>query len=164
MNAKGFDGSVNSKTTPRFVILVRACLAVYALLGGVSCSQKGPAASAPSPDVEVVRVEQKDVPIYGEWIGTLEGLVTAEIKAQVTGYLIKQNYVEGSFVRKGELLFEIDPRPFQASLDQARGSLRDLQGNWSRRRPNSSDPRRRSQSARPTKAELSSTWSAIPRS
>jgi membrane fusion protein (multidrug efflux system) len=71
----------------------------------------------------VVRVEQRDVPIYGEWIGTLEGLVNANIKAQVTGYLLKQNYLEGSFVKQGQLLFQIDPRPFQASLDQAQGQL-----------------------------------------
>jgi membrane fusion protein (multidrug efflux system) len=73
-------------------------------------------------------VEQKDVPIYGEWIGTLEGLVNADIRAQVSGYLIKQNYVEGSLVKQGQLLFEIDPRPFQASLDQVRGQLAQTTG------------------------------------
>jgi membrane fusion protein (multidrug efflux system) len=70
-----------------------------------------------------VQVEQRNVPIYSEWIGTLDGMVNAEIKAQVEGYLLSKNYVEGSFVRKGQLLFEIDPRPFQAALDQARGEL-----------------------------------------
>jgi len=70
-----------------------------------------------------VQVEQKDVPIYGEWIGTLDGMVNADIKAQVSGYLLKQDYTEGSFVRKGQLLFEIDPRPFQATVDQAQGQL-----------------------------------------
>ena len=79
-------------------------------------------ASAP-PDVEVVQVEQQDVPIYGEWIGTLDGLVNADVRAQVTGYLQKQGYQEGAFVRKGQLLFQIDPRPFQAALDQAQGQL-----------------------------------------
>jgi membrane fusion protein (multidrug efflux system) len=74
-----------------------------------------------SPDVEVAEVEQKDVPIYGEWIGTLDGLVNADVRAQVTGYILKQGYQEGAFVRKGQLLFEIDPRPFQAALDQAEG-------------------------------------------
>jgi membrane fusion protein (multidrug efflux system) len=73
--------------------------------------------------VEVAQAEQKDVPIYGEWIGTLDGLVNADVRAQVTGYLSKQSYQEGSFVRKGQLLFEIDPRPFQAALDQAEGQL-----------------------------------------
>src|ERR1700733_4094048 len=64
------------------------------------------AAKTTPPDVEVVTVEQKDIPIYREWIGTLDGYVNAAIKAQVTGYLLRQNYVEGSFVKKGQLLFE----------------------------------------------------------
>jgi RND family efflux transporter MFP subunit len=76
-----------------------------------------------SPDVQVVLVEQKDVPIYGEWIGTLDGFSNADVKAQVTGYLMRQGYQEGAFVKKGQLLFEIDPRPFQAALDQAQGQL-----------------------------------------
>jgi RND family efflux transporter MFP subunit len=77
----------------------------------------------PPPIVEVAPVEQKDVPIYGEWIGTLSGQVNADIKAQVTGYLLGRDYKEGSYVSKGQLLFEIDPRPFQAALDQAKGQL-----------------------------------------
>jgi RND family efflux transporter MFP subunit len=82
----------------------------------------------PPAEVEVVQVEQKDVPIYGEWIGTTDGMVNAEIRAQVSGYLLKQNYTEGSFVRKGQLLFEIDARPFQATLEQANGKLAQAQG------------------------------------
>ncbi|HET7105993.1 MAG TPA: efflux RND transporter periplasmic adaptor subunit [Candidatus Acidoferrum sp.] len=74
-------------------------------------------------EVEVVQVTQRDVPIYGEWIGTLDGLTNADVRAQVTGYLMKQAYQEGAFVKKGQLLFEIDPRPFQAALDQAEGQL-----------------------------------------
>jgi len=76
-----------------------------------------------TPDVEVVQVEQRDVPIYGEWIGTLDGLTNADVRAQVTGYIMKQGYQEGAFVKKGQLLFEIDPRPFQAALDQSEGQL-----------------------------------------
>ena len=76
-----------------------------------------------SPDVEVVRVQQKDIPIYGEWIGTLDGLVNADVRAQVSGYLLQQGYQEGAFVKKGQLLFQIDPRPFQAAVDQAQGQL-----------------------------------------
>ena len=68
-------------------------------------------------------MEQKDVPIYGEWIGTLDGFTNADVRAQVTGYLVKQGYQEGAFVKKGQLLFQIDPRPFQAALDQAEGQL-----------------------------------------
>jgi RND family efflux transporter MFP subunit len=75
------------------------------------------------PDVAVEQVEQKDVPIYGEWIGTLDGFVNADVRGQVTGYLLRQDYKEGDFVKTGELLFEIDPRPFQAALDQAEGQL-----------------------------------------
>src|SRR6266480_2064583 len=85
-------------------------------------------AAAPLPEVAVAEVEQKDVPIYSEWIGTLDGMVNAEIKAQVTGYLMSKNYTEGSFVRKGQLLFEIDPRPLQATLDQAKGDLAKAEG------------------------------------
>jgi RND family efflux transporter MFP subunit len=73
------------------------------------------------PEVAVAQVEQKDVPIYGEWIGTLDGFVNADVRGQVTGYLLRQVYQEGALVKKGQLLFEIDPRPFQAALDQAEG-------------------------------------------
>jgi membrane fusion protein (multidrug efflux system) len=73
--------------------------------------------------VEVAVVRQKDIPIEREWIGTLDGMVNAAVKAQVVGNLLTQNYAEGSFVRKGQLLFEIDPRPFQATVDQAEGQL-----------------------------------------
>jgi membrane fusion protein (multidrug efflux system) len=71
----------------------------------------------------VVRVAQADVPLTGEWVGTLDGYVNAQIQPQVGGYLIRQNYREGSTVSKGEVLFEIDPRPFQAAADQAQGQL-----------------------------------------
>jgi membrane fusion protein (multidrug efflux system) len=88
-----------------------------------------PAQAAPRPpDVEVVQVEQRDVPVYSEWIGTTEGMVSADIKSQVTGYLLRQNYQEGSLVKKGQLLFEIDPRPFQATLGQANGQVAQFQG------------------------------------
>jgi len=63
------------------------------------------------------------VPVQGEWIGTLEGYVNAQISPQVNGYLIRQDYHEGAFVKKGQVLFEIDPRPFQAVLDQAKAQL-----------------------------------------
>jgi RND family efflux transporter MFP subunit len=81
------------------------------------------AAQGGSPSVEVVQVEQKDVPIYGVWIGTLDGLVNADVRAQVSGYLMRQGYQEGGFVKQGQLLFQIDPRPFQAVLDQSQGQL-----------------------------------------
>ncbi len=87
----------------------------------------GEAARA-APEVEVANVEQKDIPVYREWVGTLDGLVNAAIRAQVTGYLMTQNYAEGSFVKKGQLLFEIDPRSLQAAADQARGQLAQANG------------------------------------
>jgi RND family efflux transporter MFP subunit len=92
------------------------------------CSKPTNGAAAPPTAVEVIAVEQRDVPIYSEWIGTLDGFVNADIKAQVTGYLLEQAYQEGSFVKKGQLLFQIDPRPFQAALDQARGQLAQAEG------------------------------------
>src|SRR5712672_2255269 len=103
-------------------------LALGVSLFSIGCGEKNPQAGNPAPvDVEVVQVAQKDIPIYGEWIGTLDGLVDADVKAQVTGYLLKQAYAEGSFVKKGQLLFEIDPRPFQAALDSANALLMEAQ-------------------------------------
>jgi RND family efflux transporter MFP subunit len=102
-------------------------LIVIALI--IAARSSKPAQAAPRPlDVEVVKVEQRDVPIYSEWIGTTDGMVNADIKAQVTGYLLRQDYKEGSFVKKGQLLFEIDSRPFQAALDQASGQVAQFQG------------------------------------
>ena len=83
------------------------------LLFGCGKEQKAP---PQAPIVEVVEVTQKDVPVYGEWVGSLDGAVNATIRAQVQGYLIKQNYTEGDFVKKDQVLFEIDPRPFQAAI------------------------------------------------
>jgi membrane fusion protein (multidrug efflux system) len=101
------------------------CLVLIGVIAAAMRPQKR-ALGAPAsvtPDVAVVQVEQEDVPIYGEWIGTLDGLVNADVRAQVTGYLQTQGYEEGGFVKKGQLLFQIDPRPFQAALDQAEGQL-----------------------------------------
>ncbi|HXP41960.1 MAG TPA: efflux RND transporter periplasmic adaptor subunit [Candidatus Acidoferrales bacterium] len=102
-----------------------ALVSAVILLNALGCSNGKVQASAPPPPpvVEVEPVIQKDVPVQGEWVGTLEGYVNAQIQPQVSGYLIRQDYHEGGFVRKGQLLFEIDPRPFQAVLDQAKGQL-----------------------------------------
>ena len=100
------------------------CLMVLGLIvGAIRPKHVAGAQPGAPPDVEVVQVEQKDVPIFHEWIGTLDGLTNADVRAQVSGYLLKQAYQEGAFVKKGQLLFEIDPRPFQAALDQAEGQL-----------------------------------------
>ncbi len=87
-----------------------------------ACSQKG-ASAPPPPVVEVAAVVQQDTPIYGEWVATLDGFVNAQIQPRVSGYIIRQNYKEGSVVNKGDVLFEIDPRPFKAALDQAKAQL-----------------------------------------
>jgi RND family efflux transporter MFP subunit len=108
---------------------------VAVLFVSVSCS-KSEQSQAQPPEVEVVQVEQKDVPIWKEWIGTLDGLWNAQIRPQVTGYLLRQTYKDGSFVKKDQLLFEIDPRTFQAALDQAKGQLANAEGQLAQMRAN----------------------------
>ena len=102
-----------------FTVLLLGCSLLF--LGGCS---GGKAASAPPPTVvEVATVVQQDTPIYSEWVAILDGYVNAQIQPHVSGYIIRQNYKEGSVVRKGDVLFQIDPRPFKAALDQAKGQL-----------------------------------------
>jgi RND family efflux transporter MFP subunit len=118
----------SSTTLTRFRFPVAGAVLAALALFTIGCAEKhAQADKPPAVDVEVVQVQQKDVPIFGEWIGTLDGLVNADVRAQVTGYLIEQAYVEGSFVKKGQLLFQIDPRPFQAVLDQAKAQLMQAQ-------------------------------------
>ena len=114
---------MNALSKYKFWIGGAFCLVVVGLIVGAMRPKRVSGSPGGSPDVEVVEVEQKDVPIYGEWIGTLDGFTNADVRAQVTGYLLRQGYREGAFVKKGQLLFEIDPRPFQAALDQAEGQL-----------------------------------------
>ena len=105
----------------RLCILVgAACL----LLSTQGCKGKSVAAAAgPPPMVQVTQVIQRDVPVYHEYLATLDGFVNAVIQPQVSGYLIKQNYQEGALVAKNQVLFKIDPRPFQAVLDQAKAQM-----------------------------------------
>jgi RND family efflux transporter MFP subunit len=104
-------------------------LALLALQGCSDKSVSAAANSAPPPlDVIVVPVEQKDVPVYGDWIASLDGNVNANIQPQVSGYLVEQKYREGSLVHKGDVLFEIDPRTFQAALDQALAQVAQAEG------------------------------------
>ncbi len=108
----------------KFWIGGAVCVVVIGLIiGAIRPKHVSGAQPGGSPDVEIVQVEQKDIPIYGEWIGTLDGFTNADVRAEVSGYLVRQGYQEGAFVNKGQLLFEIDPRPFQAALDQAEGQL-----------------------------------------
>ena len=98
-----------------------------ALLTGCKPSQAATPAMGPMP-VTAVKIEASNVPLKSEWVGTLDGYVNAQIQPQVSGYLVKQNYREGSVVHKGDVLFEIDQRPFQAVLDQAQGQLGQAEG------------------------------------
>ena len=94
-----------------------------------ACTRASAGARPPAPpEVKVADARQKDIPVQREWVGTLDGTVNAAIKAQVTGYLLTQNYTEGAFVNSGQLLFEIDPRPFQAAMDQAQGQFSQANG------------------------------------
>jgi RND family efflux transporter MFP subunit len=108
-------------------------LAILLLVLCAACSR--PAASDPAPPpplVAVTGVARQNVPIYGDWVGTLQGYLNAQIQPQVSGYLIRQDYREGSFVRKDQVLFEIDPRPFQAALDQAKAQLAEAQAQFAK--------------------------------
>jgi membrane fusion protein (multidrug efflux system) len=103
--------------------------ALLLLLAATACDRSNirAAAATPAPEVKVAPVIQQNVPVYGEWVATLDGYVNAQIRPQVSGYIVKQNYTEGSHVGKGQVLFEIDPRPFQAALDRAKGDLAQAQ-------------------------------------
>jgi len=104
-----------------------AAALLLAICGG--CSRKAEQVAPPTPEVLVTTVMPKDVPVLKEAVATLEGFITANINAQVQGYIISRDYKEGSVVKKGDLLFQIDPRPFQATLDQAKGNLAVAQSN-----------------------------------
>src|SRR5713226_4042198 len=93
------------------------------LLSVTSCTSTQANPAAPAPDVEVTEIVQKDVPIVSEWVAVLDGYVNAQIQPRVSGYVIRQDYKEGSVVKQGQVLFEIDPRPFKAALDQAKAQL-----------------------------------------
>ncbi len=106
-------------------------LIVLVLAGSIAvgCKKEAKVAAGP-PDVEVAEVTQRDVQVQKEWVGSTDGSVNAVIRAQVQGYLIKQEYTEGQFVKKGQLMFEIDPRTFQAALDQAKADLAQKKARW----------------------------------
>jgi membrane fusion protein, multidrug efflux system len=106
------------------LVILAATLALSGCKGGQSREAPAP------PTVEVATVIQKDVPVYTEWTASTDGLVNATIRAQVQGYLIKREYREGDFVRKGQILFEIDPRTFQAVLEQVKGRFTEQQARW----------------------------------
>jgi RND family efflux transporter MFP subunit len=118
----GRNGSVDYRSLARTLCILVGV--VFTLLSSDGCGNKNvSAAAAPPANVQIVEVVQRDVPIYHEWIATLDGYVNAQIQPQVSGYLIQQNYREGALVRRNDVLFKIDPRPFQAVLDQAKAQI-----------------------------------------
>src|SRR5205823_7116261 len=109
------------KKSMRRIFLVSAVLICSTLF--VACSRKPAQTAPPPPEVLVTTVKPEDVPRILERVATLDGFINANINAQVQGYIISRGYTEGSVVKKGDLLFQIDPRPFQAALAQAKGTL-----------------------------------------
>jgi RND family efflux transporter MFP subunit len=105
-------------------VVLSAALLVSIIAG---CGGKAAAPAGAAPEVKVIAVAQRDVPIVSEWVATLDGYVNAQIQPQVTGYIVKQTYKEGSQIQNGAVLFEIDPRPFQALLDQSKAQLAQAQ-------------------------------------
>jgi len=100
------------------------CWAALIALAALTSCEKPPAAKpAGPPEVLVTEVVQKEVPVIRQWVGTLNGSENADVRARTTGYLQTRAYQEGGYVKKGDLLFEIDPRPFAAALAQAKGQL-----------------------------------------
>ena len=110
------------------ILFIVTIAAIFLFTAG--CQKKEKDRDTGPPAVQVTKVLRQDVPVYTEWIGTTDGMVNATIRAQVQGYLTKQNYREGDFVKKGQILFEIDPRTFQAALDQAKGQLAGQIARW----------------------------------
>lgn len=113
-----------------WLILISTC---NILLG---CADKKASSPLPAPTVEVISVTQKDTPIFREWIASTDGFVNATIRPQVTGYLVNQLYNEGSLVKKGQLLFKIDPRTFEANVAQAKADLARFEASWRTARSN----------------------------
>jgi membrane fusion protein (multidrug efflux system) len=114
---------MRSKNVKKTRTAASVCIGFIIPILALSGCAGSAAITLPDPEVLVAHPVQQDVPVHNEWVATLDGYVNADIRPQVSGYLIKQNYKEGTAVRKGQVLFEIDPRPFQAVLDHTRGQL-----------------------------------------
>jgi len=117
--ARDMSGQIPDSPIPTF--RGAALIVAVAVMLATGCGKKEAVVAAAPPEVEVAAVVQQDVPLYSECIATLDGYVNAQIQPQVTGYLTKQNYQEGTVVHEGDVLFEIDPRPFEAALQQIKG-------------------------------------------
>lgn len=121
MKANNFFCTIDQFSWLRKLSFDSLIIGVFFIFLSIGCKKKSSA--PPPPEVQFITLTPTNVPIFEEWIGTLDGLVNAQIRGQVTGYLLKQDYAEGSEVKKDDLLFEIDPRPFQAALDQAKAKI-----------------------------------------
>jgi RND family efflux transporter MFP subunit len=121
----------SSTKSHKSVLFTLTITLVFSAVFSTGCEKQKQLEAAP-PVVEVVEVTQKDVPITKEWVATLTGKVNAQIRAQVAGYLMKQTYVNGAYVKKGTPLFQLDQRTFQAAVDQAKGVLQQAQGDLGR--------------------------------
>ena len=120
--------SIGSARAPLTAPALLAALVVAATIGGAGCNDTSRAAGpAPLPVVKVEAVVEKDVPISAEWVGTLVGSINAQVRARVSGHLVSQNYKEGSLVKSGDFLFQVDARPFEAALEQAEAKLQQAQ-------------------------------------
>jgi RND family efflux transporter MFP subunit len=120
----GGETHMRSKYLNKKVSAALVCLGlILPVVTGAGCTKTSADIQLPDPEVLVAQPVQRDVPVHNEWVATLDGYVNAEIRPQVSGYIVSQNYKEGTAVRKGQVLFEIDPRAFQAALDHAKGQL-----------------------------------------
>ncbi|HEX9155665.1 MAG TPA: efflux RND transporter periplasmic adaptor subunit [Nitrospira sp.] len=122
----------NSRTSFQSIFIKAVLFSTLLVMSAavvIGCKKEAKVASGPT-DVEVTEVAKQDVQVEKEWVGSLDGSVNAVIRAQVQGYLVKQNYTEGQFVKQGQILFEIDPRTFQATLNQAKADLAQKKARW----------------------------------
>jgi membrane fusion protein (multidrug efflux system) len=115
-----FAGSRFTRPAVCAVLTLGIVISLFAMVG---CTKSNAAVPSIVTEVLIAHPIQRDVPVHNEWVASLDGYVNAEIRPQVSGYIIGQNYKEGSVVRKGQVLFDIDPRPFQATLDRAKADL-----------------------------------------
>ena len=115
-------GDVALGTSPLKLFILIGVLSLLSLVAA-GCKMSHAAIPQIITEVQVAQPIQHDVPVHNEWVASLDGYVNAEIHPQVSGYMVRQDYKEGSVVRKGQMLFEIDPRPFQATLDRTKGEL-----------------------------------------
>src|SRR5437867_5273780 len=120
MRARHFDFESDKGAMKRLIFIGAIMFAALFVAG---CSRKAPQAGPPAPEVLVTTVEPRDVPRVLERVATLDGFINANINAQVQGYIVSRDYQEGGVVTKGDLLFQIDSRPFEAALAQAKGTL-----------------------------------------